>query len=528
MSDAYALVTLRRRDARAARSPRPLLLASLTLGHAGSAPALPPPAAPPRLLPAWERAAGGARGRQYAWDGRRVALVDPESFAASLQRRPDPLGASFGSLRAALSPRALAREAARQRRRCVAAFFPDAASVTCDYWPYARFRFLQRAAAQALAVLATQNMLLAVGLGASRALPAAAALNWVLKDGLGRVGKLAVATRFGRTFDSDVKRARFASSCAYDMAALVEMATPWAPRHFLALATAANICKSMGITVAVAVRAPIQRSFALEENLADINARTAAQQVLADNLGLAAAVACSAAARRLAPAAHPGALPLALFAPLACADMWAVHCELKSVALRTLNTERCAICAAAFVRSGEAPSPAAVAVQERLVLPPALDGGPLPLRVGPLGAAAAACAAQAPPDRAGDALTELLAAPSARRDRYVLAYVPAAPRRRAWGRRPAAVTRGTALLALQAGASSAEALQALLQVAHLRQLPYRGDLAPEEARRWALAESYRRARRDRAPFLRALKTQKWQTQHLLLSANERAPYLLAT
>jgi hypothetical protein len=90
------------------------------------------------------------------------------------------------------------------------------------------------------------------------------------------------------------------------------------------------------------------------------------------------------------------------------------------------------------------------------------------------------------------------------------------------------VTRGTALLALQAGASSAEALQALLQVAHLRQLPYRGDLAPEEARRWALAESYRRARRDRAPFLRALKTQKWQTQHLLLSANERAPYLLAT
>jgi hypothetical protein len=37
----------------------------------------------------------------------------------------------------------------------------------------------------------------------------------------------------------------------------------------------------------------------------------------------------------------------------------------------------------------------------------------------------------------------------------------------------------------------------------------------------------RRARRDRAPFLRALKQQKWQTQHLLLSANERAPYLLA-
>jgi glutamate N-acetyltransferase/amino-acid N-acetyltransferase len=87
-------------------------------------------------------------------------------------------------------------------------------------------------------------------------------------------------------------------------------------------------------------------------------------------------------------------------------------------------------------------------------------------------------------------------------------------------------TRGTALLALQAGAGAAEALQALLQVAHLRALPYRADLAPEQARRWALAESYRRARRDRGPFLRALRRQKWQTEHLLLAANERAPYLL--
>ena len=43
-------------------------------------------------------------------------------------------------------------------------------------------------------------------------MPAAAALNWVLKDGLGRLGKLTVSTRFGRTFDSDLKRSRFTSS----------------------------------------------------------------------------------------------------------------------------------------------------------------------------------------------------------------------------------------------------------------------------------------------------------------------------
>lgn len=48
-------------------------------------------------------------------------------------------------------------------------------------------------------------MLRAIGVGAKRALPSAAALNWVLKDGLGRLGKLTYTASLGRTFDSDLK-----------------------------------------------------------------------------------------------------------------------------------------------------------------------------------------------------------------------------------------------------------------------------------------------------------------------------------
>ena len=50
-----------------------------------------------------------------------------------------------------------------------------------------------------------QSLLTAVGVGASRSLPAAAAVNWVLKDGLGRLGRLTVATSYGTSFDSDLK-----------------------------------------------------------------------------------------------------------------------------------------------------------------------------------------------------------------------------------------------------------------------------------------------------------------------------------
>lgn len=79
---------------------------------------------------------------------------------------------------------------ARRLRTEQDAFFPDPDGVTPEYVDYCRWRFTQRVASSALSVLATQQMLFAVGLGAKRALPTAAALNWVLKDGLGRLGEL--------------------------------------------------------------------------------------------------------------------------------------------------------------------------------------------------------------------------------------------------------------------------------------------------------------------------------------------------
>ena len=62
---------------------------------------------------------------------------------------------------------------------------------------------------------AAQSLLQAVGVGAKRSLPAAATINWVLKDGLGRLGRLTVATRFGESFDSDLKRVRYTTRVIY-------------------------------------------------------------------------------------------------------------------------------------------------------------------------------------------------------------------------------------------------------------------------------------------------------------------------
>lgn len=57
-----------------------------------------------------------------------------------------------------------------------------------------------------------QALLLALGIKARR-LGAAAAMSWVLKDALGKFGRILWASKMGRRFDSDAKRWRFRSRC---------------------------------------------------------------------------------------------------------------------------------------------------------------------------------------------------------------------------------------------------------------------------------------------------------------------------
>eukprot|EP00633_Aureoumbra_lagunensis_P006488 CAMPEP_0197319440 /NCGR_PEP_ID=MMETSP0891-20130614/54884_1 /TAXON_ID=44058 ORGANISM="Aureoumbra lagunensis, Strain CCMP1510" /NCGR_SAMPLE_ID=MMETSP0891 /ASSEMBLY_ACC=CAM_ASM_000534 /LENGTH=67 /DNA_ID=CAMNT_0042810369 /DNA_START=60 /DNA_END=260 /DNA_ORIENTATION=- len=48
-----------------------------------------------------------------------------------------------------------------------------------------------------------------------RGIGTAAAIDWVLKDALGKLTRLAWAGKMGRSFDGDAKRWRFRSSLLY-------------------------------------------------------------------------------------------------------------------------------------------------------------------------------------------------------------------------------------------------------------------------------------------------------------------------
>ena len=70
----------------------------------------------------------------------------------------------------------------------------------------AQTRFaVQRFCSQVNMMFATQSLLYALGIGASKSLPAGAAINWMVKEGLGKLARMTIATSFAQNFDSQVK-----------------------------------------------------------------------------------------------------------------------------------------------------------------------------------------------------------------------------------------------------------------------------------------------------------------------------------
>lgn len=91
-------------------------------------------------------------------------------------------------------------------------------------------------------VLSTQAMLTALGLGTS-AVPAAATINWIIKDGLGMLGGVVYTSVISSFFDSDPKKYRFRAVVALQLATIMEMMTPLFPALFIPIASISNVGK---------------------------------------------------------------------------------------------------------------------------------------------------------------------------------------------------------------------------------------------------------------------------------------------
>jgi glutamate N-acetyltransferase/amino-acid N-acetyltransferase len=407
-----------------------LPLASLSLGGGGirhsqqhqqpsaarhAPPEPPPPPPPPSVLPVAARHHGTPQ--RYVWDGKRIVAVsaslleEEERRQRHEQQQQEAAGASSSSPPHLLSPDSNAFSPAARlrdgaRRLAVGlrgAFAPAPEDVSPDYWEWMRWRLSQRFFSSVVQNFATQSLLVAVGVGAKRSLAAGAVINWMLKDGVSRLVRMGVATSFGASFDSDLKRFRFATSLLFTACMSCEFAAPFFPQHFLALASVSNVGRAVGLTTFVSSQPAFMQALSAGGNLADLSAKTQAQHMAVDTAALAVAAAANWLLRHRDKAR--ALMPVVAFPLLSAADLYCIYRELKAVELRTINRERAEMIAERWlaVKQEEArgrassasaaalaPPPAAVPTRrevsdaESLLGPPNIADGFLPMRILPL------------------------------------------------------------------------------------------------------------------------------------------------
>ncbi|GJP37119.1 hypothetical protein CLOM_g21557 [Closterium sp. NIES-68] len=237
--------------------------------------------------------------------------------------------------------------------------YPD--SVTPDYMEYTLWRMRQTVASEMNHVLTTQAMLYAVGLGKG-AIPAAAAVNWVLKDGLGYAAKVTLS-QFGRRFDVSPKRWRLLADLGENLSASLELLTATFPQYFVQLAAAAGAGFSASSLVQSATRNRFYAGLAGRRNFAEVLARAEAQGMVSKTLGMALGIA-------IAP--HVGTKGPLLWLThilLSASHLYCNYRSYKAVQLRTLNPFRADIVLAEYATNGRVPGVIAVNSQEP-ILPP--------------------------------------------------------------------------------------------------------------------------------------------------------------
>jgi len=241
-------------------------------------------------------------------------------------------------------------------------FLPE--DVTPDYYAFTALRFVQRCISATVTVLGTQALIIGLGLK-SGANNQAAAIAWVLKNGLGRVGKMLWAGTMGRDFDVDPKRWRFHSAIMYTLGNGMEILTQIFPSSFLFFATMAITFKQVSWLTATATRNAMYRSFGYKrDNIGDITAKGEAQIVIAELIGMSLGILLS----KVIGTRKRNVI--AAYCLLSLLDIGAIYQEIRVIVFRTLNPQRTGLVVDEFATEGRIPSPYEISQRERIMTQP--------------------------------------------------------------------------------------------------------------------------------------------------------------
>lgn len=207
-------------------------------------------------------------------------------------------------------------------------------SVSPEYLTYQKWNLIQDLSTNLRGILAIQAILEGMGVGRAGSTAAAAALQWITRDGASMIGGLAFTAVSAKHFGTNVKTWRLFADVLCDVGITLDMFAPLFPRHFLAIICLASVFKSICGVAAGAVNAAIQEHWAISNNIADVGAKNGAQHTVVSLMGLSLGV-------WLTKHVNIGNFSAwGLFFSLTFLHLFANFAAMRTLSLRTLNPSR--------------------------------------------------------------------------------------------------------------------------------------------------------------------------------------------
>lgn len=237
-------------------------------------------------------------------------------------------------------------------------------TVSSDYLEYQKWDTLQAFASSQNGALATLAVLKGAGVGNEQATVLAAALTWLLKDGVGMIARIVFAWARGSKLDSDNKQWRLIADFLNDFSFMVELFAVYLPRLFFApLACFAAFVRAIVDVSGRTTRMAVIRHQARRDNLADVAAKDGSQETLVNVFSLL----CSL---MLLPTVEGNALLIWLFYfSFTYVHLYSNYRAAKSLEFDTLNQARFHISVRHYLNNGKAPSVQYCNAKEPILVP---------------------------------------------------------------------------------------------------------------------------------------------------------------
>lgn len=191
-----------------------------------------------------------------------------------------------------------------------------------------------------------------MGMASKNAITSAAALQWVIKDGVGQFGGIITAGLLGKEkpslmydslscfgigtrFDLEPKKLRFLAVLAMYVASFIEISTLAQPSYFLLFASVANLVKNIAWIILSATRASQLVQMSKTGNLGDLTAKMGSQGTASSLLGTIIGVSISS---YLTLSSFPSFM--SIYVPLACLGLFSLYRSTSFMVTNTLNRER--------------------------------------------------------------------------------------------------------------------------------------------------------------------------------------------